>query len=85
MSYTFFVSNCGDECCITTKFNPPLQLDKNKRYEMALVNLETYWSFPNDTEKNNNFTFTDEKNTHILLIPVCAYELAQINKIAWLS
>ena len=25
-----------------TRFNPPIQLDKNKQYEIALVNLETY-------------------------------------------
>ena len=34
-----------------TRFNPPIQLDKNKQYEIALVNLETYYSFPNiDTQ-----------------------------------
>ena len=79
MSYTFVVSNCSGSCLINTRFNPALELDKNKMYEMALVNLETYWSFPNVTEKNNNFTFTNEKNTHIILIPVGAYELSQIN------
>ena len=51
MSYTFSISNCSGNCSkINTKFNPPLELDKNKQYEMALVNLETYWSFPNVTE-----------------------------------
>ena len=25
-----------------TTFNPPVELDKNRKYEMALVNLETY-------------------------------------------
>ena len=59
MSYTFVVSNCGNNCQIKTKFNPPLQLDPYKQYEMALVNLETYWSFPNVTEENNLFKFSD--------------------------
>ena len=79
MSCTFVISNCGDKCRITTEFNPPLGLDKNKRYEMALVNLETYWSFPNVTEKNNDFTFTDGKVNHKILIPKGAYKLSQIN------
>ena len=27
-------------------FKPPIQLDKNKDYEIALINLETHYSFP---------------------------------------
>ena len=30
-----------------TWFKPPIQLDKKKDYEIALVNLEMYYSFPN--------------------------------------
>ena len=29
-----------------TRFNPKLQLDRDKEYEIALVNLATYYSFP---------------------------------------
>ena len=29
-----------------TWFKPPIQLDKKKDYEIALINLETYYSFP---------------------------------------
>ena len=38
-----------------TRFNPPMKLDKNKKYEMALVNLETYYTFPNIDALNNYF------------------------------
>ena len=31
-----------------TRFNPTLQLDRGKKYEIVLVNLETYYSFPNN-------------------------------------
>ena len=31
---------------IKTKFRPIIQLDKDRKYEMALVNLETFYSFP---------------------------------------
>ena len=41
MSHTFVVSNSGNDCHIKTKFNPTSELDENKEYEMALVNLET--------------------------------------------
>ena len=36
-----------------TRFNPKLQLDRDKEYKIALVNLETYYSFPNIDESNN--------------------------------
>ena len=43
---------------IKTRFNPPLQL--NKKYEMALVNLETYYSFPNIDDTNNVFRYSHD-------------------------
>ena len=44
-----------------TKFNPPIQLDKDKKYEIALVNLETYYSFPNIDSTNNVFKYSADK------------------------
>ena len=38
-----------------TRFNPTPQLDRDKEYEIALVNLQTYYSFPNINETNNMF------------------------------
>ena len=38
---------------IKTSFNPPLELDRTRKYEMALVNLETYYNFPNLSDENN--------------------------------
>src|SRR6218665_2684621 len=46
---------------IRTKFNPLIQLDKSKKYEMALVNLETYNSFPNTDSSNNNCRYSLDK------------------------
>ena len=37
------------------RLNPTLQLDRDKEYEIALVNLETYYSFPNIDKTNNVF------------------------------
>ena len=36
-----------------TWFKQPIQLDKKKNYEIALINLETYYSFPNIDNHNN--------------------------------
>jgi len=40
---------------IKTTFNPPLALDRTRKYEMALINLEMYYSFPNLSDENNVF------------------------------
>ena len=37
----------------TTWFKPPIELGKKKDYETALINLETYYSFPNIDRFNN--------------------------------
>jgi len=42
----------------TTQFNPHIQFKKNKSYEIALVNLETYYSFPNIDETNNYLVYS---------------------------
>lgn len=81
MSHTFVVSNLDNNCHIKTKFNPTLELDKNKEYEMALVNLETYWSFPNITEKNNLLRYSNGSEWTEIKIPKGAYELKQINDV----
>ena len=36
-----------------TWFKLPIKLDKKKDYYMALINLETYYSFPNIDRSNN--------------------------------
>jgi len=43
---------------IKTTFNPPIELDRTRNYEMALVNLETYYSFPNLSDENNVFRYS---------------------------
>jgi len=43
---------------IKTTFNPPLELDRTRKYEMALVNLEMYYAFPNVDSSNNIFRYS---------------------------
>ena len=42
-SFQIIVSN--DKTNFNTRFNPKLDLDRDKVYEIALVNLETYYHF----------------------------------------
>ena len=43
---------------IKTTFNLPLELDRTRKHEMALVNLETYYAFPNIDSNNNIFRYS---------------------------
>ena len=44
-SFTRVVS--GNSANIQTTFSPPMNLQANRDYELAMVNLETYYSFAN--------------------------------------
>ena len=63
-------------------FNPPIQLDKSKQYEIALVNLETYYSFPNIEASNNYFRHSpdDGDNWFEIYIPEGSYDITDINE-----
>ena len=43
---------------IKTTFYPTIELDKTRKYEMPLVNLEMYYSFPNIDSSNNVFRYS---------------------------
>ena len=62
-------------------FNPPIQLDKKKDYEIALINLETYYSFPNIDRANNCFSYSPSANTpwFDIIIPE-GYHVEDINE-----
>ena len=66
---------------IQTTFSPPLHLQTNRDYELAMVNLETYYSFTNILKGTNSFKWSvDEGKIWTLLhIPTGCYELKAIN------
>ena len=50
-SFSILVSD--NKTRLKTWFKSPIPLDKKKDYEIALINLETYYSFPNIDRSNN--------------------------------
>ena len=64
-----------------TRFNPALQLDRDKEYEIALVNLETNYSFPNIDESNNVFVYCPDNRNSLVKIKIRdgSYEIEDIN------
>ena len=63
-------------------FNPKIELDMKKVYEIALVNLETYYSFPNIDDSNNIFVYShDQGQTWTKIkIPTGSYEINDLNQ-----
>ena len=60
-SFSILVSD--NKSRFKTWFKPPIQLDKKKKdYEIALINLETYYSFPNIDRSNNCFSYSPGAN-----------------------
>ena len=78
-SFQIIVSD--SESRFKTRFNPTLELDRDKEYEIALVNLETYYSFPNIDDTNNVFVHShDNGNSWVKIkIPEGSYEIDDIN------
>lgn len=72
----------GKNSELKTKMTPPLILNKSKNYEIALLNLETYYSFPNVTKYNNQLSYSTDKGEtwNSIVIPEGCYELNAINR-----
>ena len=80
-SFQIIVSD--DTTHFTNKFNPPIQLKKNRPYEIALVNLETYYSIPNISNKNNTFNYSANGGVdwNDINIPTGSYDIDDINDV----
>ena len=78
-SFQIIVSN--DKTNFNTRFNPKLELDKDKVYEIVLVNLETYYSFPNIDDTNNVFVYSHDQGVTWtkIKIPEGSYEINDMN------
>ena len=71
----------GNSCDFTTVYPNPIILDPHKKYEAALLSLETYNSIPNITDKNNTFLYSVDNGLSwkSITLEKDAYELNQIN------
>ena len=65
-----------------TRFKPPIQLNKKKDYEIALIHLETYYAFPNVDRYNNCFRYSPGANPpwFDIIIPEGSYHVEDINE-----
>ena len=68
---------------IDTYFNPAIELEVTKKYEMALVNLETYYTFPNINKTNNIFRYSDDDGANWIdiHIPTGCYNITDLDTV----
>ena len=67
---------------LRTFFNPPLEYNMSKvGYELALIRLETYFSFPNIGVSNNSIKITIGKTSYDIKIPTGCYDIDSINTV----
>ena len=79
--HKLIISGSGSR--LYTRFNPPIELDVRHHagYEMALLRLETYYSFPNLDSSNNSFRVSADGGSRWLdiKIPMGCYDISAIN------
>ena len=83
-SFSIVVSD--NKIRFNTWFKPPIKLDIKKYYEIALINLKTYYSFPNIAKSNSCFTYSPGANApwFDIIIPAGSYHVEDINEfIQW--
>ena len=78
---SFQVIISGNQSSFNTLFNPKIELDRNEVYEIALVNLETYYSFPSIDDTNNVFVYSHDQGVTWtkIKIPTGSNEIDDLN------
>ena len=61
-------------------FKPPIQPNKKKDNEIALINLETYYSFPNIDRSNYWFSYSSGANQFDIIIREGSYNVEDLNE-----
>ena len=79
----FLISVSGCHSRLHTFFVPAIEFSPSSTYEIALIGLEAYYSFPNITKSNNHIklSFDQGKKWNDFLIPIGCYEVETIDDI----
>ena len=62
-----------------TQIFPPIILDNKDNYEVGLIDLETYFSFPNIDTTNNKFVYNVGATPKVITIATGSYAIVDIN------
>ena len=76
---SFYLVSSANESTLETTFSPPIDFSRGS-YEIALMDLDTYYSFPNIDAVNNTLkVIIQGKTPKIIKIPTGCYEIRAIN------
>lgn len=80
ISYSSIYENGKDTSIYTMRLEPPIKLD-SPDYEFGLLDLETYYSFPNVNTNNNNLRYWSKAKSQyvVITIDIGAYNVSEIN------
>lgn len=71
----------GKSSHLSTFYNPPIYLEEDAEYEIALINFDSFYSIPNVDSSNNTFKWWSENGIeHLTQIPEGAYEINNLNE-----
>lgn len=76
MSQTFTLK--ARTSCLSADFYPPIELDPNSEYSLALIGLHTYNTIPNIEKGENKFYYSDGMKNKVVKLPTGAYEISDI-------
>ena len=82
---SFYIVVTTKESSTVTSFSPPIifrqRNNGDTNYEMALVGLNTYYSFPNINKTNNQFQYKNARGqTKMIILETGSYEISSIQK-----
>lgn len=77
MAITITLSGCAAQ--LSNSFYPPIKLDENSNYKIALLRLEVYNSIPNVKKANNTLQVTINGIDTKIVIPIGTYEIGDIS------
>ena len=76
--FTYPIVCTGKGSRLNINFDPPIILPAECTYELALVSLDTYYSFPNIDVENNSLRILVENVWSLIEIPRGCYEIKTI-------
>ena len=87
---SFYIIVTAKSSSVVTTFSPPFILRQrsngtSNEYEMALVGLNTYYSFPNVDKTCNSLTVLQRGSGNRLHLDTGCYEITAINREIWQS
>ena len=79
MSFTFTLKGRTNQ--LLSNFYPPIELNKNKQYGLALIGFSVYNSIPNVEKNNNKFYYQIDGKESVVEIPVGAYDISDLERV----